>query len=120
MTKNIYTLLFSLLCIFNLSGQFQETQPYSIETRSTGRYLNANSTSNSKFVYSRAKSEWHIIDNGDDTFRILNIASNEVLAVKNASLNAEESILTEAWSSQDHQKWLLNESEKFYSIINVK
>ncbi|TLX71279.1 T9SS type A sorting domain-containing protein [Labilibacter sediminis] len=120
MNKKIYTLLFSLLCIFNLFGQFKETQPYSIETRSTGRYLNANSASNSKFVYGRTKSEWQIIDNGDNTFRIINIASNEVLAVKDASISSDASVLTEAWSLQDHQKWLFDESESFYTLTNVK
>ncbi|WP_289053170.1 glycoside hydrolase family 9 protein [Carboxylicivirga marina] len=119
MHKHIYILL-GLLSFIDVFGQFQSIQPYSIETRSTGRYLNANTSANSKFVYNRAKSEWHILDNGDETFRIVNIASNEVLAVKNASLLADEKVLTEPWSTQEHQKWILIKTDGFYRILNVK
>ena len=119
--RNIfYAVFLSVFSFTSIFAQFEEGRVYSIESRSTGRFLRAKTSNEITFEYSGAKSEWFLIDNGDTTYQIKNSDSNEVLAVENASTLEDAKLSTEDWLNTDSQKWYISASDYFYSIKNVK
>ena len=118
--KAIFTLnLLLVLFVIKASAQFDSNREYTIETRSTGRFFWAHAVGQAQFYYSGSKSQWNIIDNGDNTYKIHNVTTGSVLSVANASTVAGESIIAETWTGAASQKWTLTKSEGFYSIVNA-
>ncbi|MBI9072957.1 MAG: RICIN domain-containing protein [Melioribacteraceae bacterium] len=115
MKKSILLLL--VLFVVKVSAQFDSNREYTIESRSTGRFAWAFATGQAKFSYSKSKSQWNIIDNGDEFYKIHNVETGRVLSV--ASTVAGESVIAEAWTGAASQKWTLTQSEGYYSIVNA-
>jgi len=112
-------LLLFVLFVAKASAQFDSNREYTIETRSTGRFFWAHAVGQAKFYYSESKTQWSIIDNGDNTYKIQNVTTGSVLSVANASTIAGEIVIAETWTGAASQKWTLTESEGFYSIVNA-
>lgn len=120
MNKRLYLVLPFFIIILGANAQFAPDKKYSLETKSTGRFLNVKAGQNAIFGYKRSGSEWYIISNGDNTFRLENVATTEVLSVANESTSENEPILTEIWVNSDHQKWIISKNEFYFVLTNVK
>ena len=102
-----------------MAAQFETNRTYSIEARSSGRFLNGRNSTGIIFNHANSnnESEWNIIDNGDGTFRLVCKKSDEVLSVQSGATVSGALLITEAWTATEQQKWILTEEDKFALLI---
>jgi hypothetical protein len=119
-------LILSFVAFFGLNtfAQFEDsTLVYSIESRSSGRFLNGKN--NNEIIFDQKKENnyhnvWYIIKQSDGTFLIKDYGNNKVLSVNNGSTEEDAKLMTELESGNDRQKWILIENYGFYIIKNKK
>lgn len=120
MKKITYLFLFFITFSY---AQFNNTEGYSITTKTSGRYLTAAYTNSNQpvpkadFYYSAQRNGWKLIDNGDGTYKILNIKVNKLLTVVNSDVQYknENSPLT------DSQKWeIVSVDNNYYRLKNTE
>ena len=106
---------------FYASSQFTEGQFYSIEARSSGRFLKAKSNGSMSFE-TRASNDfgnnWKFVAAGDNNFLILNKLTSKVLIPIDCSEEEGENLELTSNTQLACAKWTFEEKNGFYLIKN--
>ncbi len=122
MKKITFFFLFSFSFLM-LSAQFDPNTVYSIEARSSGRFMNGKNSSGIIFDLKKNNNHyntWKVIHLEGDTYHIKNAGNGLMLSVKNGATTEGATLIVEAQNNLDRQKWIITKKNGFYVLKNKK